>query len=219
MKLRFNLIAALAFVAAGTHVAQAQIGIGIQGGVLSSKAKIENTSNNGDNTVSDAVTGYLVGVPIEISVGKAFAIQPEVNYLRRGYNSASAGNNRVETFYNVLEIPVLAKLGYVSDKFTLAGVFGPSFQYTMSGTTKGTLLGVDFNEKIKGSDFDSRDINRSNFFGLAGVQLGVPIGVGKFVVDGRYRFQLNNENNGNDINVRGRGLSATAGLIFTLGDY
>lgn len=218
MKLRTNLFTALALTIAGTHLAQAQIGIGIQGGYLSTKAKIENKVDNTDD-VSDAVTGYTVGIPIEISLGEAFAIQPEINYLRRGYNSFGSGNNKVETFYNVLEIPLLAKLGYVSDNFSLAAVLGPSFQYTMSGQTKGTLLGVDFNEKIKGDDFDSGDINRSNFFGIGGLQLGVPIGIGKFVVDGRYRFQLNDENGGDDINVRGRGVSATAGLIFTLGDY
>lgn len=218
MKLRSNLLAALALVLAGTQIAEAQIGIGIQGGYLSSKARIENNSGSFDE-VTDAVTGYTVGIPIEFSIAKAIALQAEVNYLRRGYTSVALNpnNNGTEFYNNVLEIPLLVKVGYVGDKFTLAGVAGPAFNYTTSAKAKNVPVLGDIDIDFDSPDYD--DINRSNFYGIAGVQLGVPIGIGKFVVDGRYRFQLNDENGGEDLNVRGRGVSATAGLIFTLGDY
>ncbi len=222
MKLRFNLLAALAMIVAGTQLAQAQIGIGIQGGYLSSKAKIENEANDDGGEVSDAISGYTIGIPVEISLGDAFAIQVEGNYLRRGYNNSTevAGVNfSQEFYYNVIEIPVLAKLGYVTERFSIAGVAGPAFNYTASAKAKGSAGGINSEVDIDFDDPNYDDINRSNFYGIAGVQLGVPIGIGKFVVDGRYRFQLNDEDGGDDINVRGRGVSATAGLIFTLGDY
>ncbi len=217
MKLRFTFLAALAMTVAGTQLAQAQIGIGIQGGYLSSKARVENNSDDFDE-VTDAVTGYTIGIPIEISLAKAVAVQAEVNYLRRGYTrqALNPNNNGIEFYNNVLEIPLLLKVGYIGDKFSLAGVAGPAFNYTTSSKLEGLPTG-DIDIDFDSPDFD--DINRSNFYGIVGAQLGVPIGIGKFVVDGRYRFQLNDEINTENLTVNGRGVSATAGLIFTLGDY
>ena len=213
-----NILSSLVLLALPSLLA-AQIGIGVQGGFLSSRAKIENTSGTSSEEVSDAITGYTVGIPVELSLGNAFALQTGVNYLRRGYNNASVANNSIETYYNTFEIPLLGKVGYVGEAFTLAGVFGPSYQYTTSATIESDIAGVVNEFEVEFDDARFDNIKRSNLFGNLGVQLGLPIGIGKIIVDGRYKFQLNDEDGGDDVEIRGRGIAATAGILVTLGDY
>ena len=209
MKTACSLLFFLALLGT-SFTSQAQMAIGIHGGFLSSTA-----TGDGDY---DNVTGYVIGIPLEISVGKAFAVQPEVNYLRRGYRTAEVFGTRFTSHYNVLEVPLLFKLGYVSENFTVAGLAGPAFHYTLSGNLK-TEGVVDTDVKIEFDEPEYDDINRSNFYGIAGAQFGLPVGIGKLVLDGRYRFQLNDEDGSDNVEIRGRGVSATLGLMITIGDY
>ena len=199
--------------------ATAQLGIGFQAGYLNSNASAKQVSGGSVDEDIKSVNGYVLGAVAEIAIGEVLAIQPEVNLLRSGYGIALTGDDELNFFFNVIEVPLLFKGGYVSERFSLAGVAGPSFQYTASAKLKGETSGVSLEEKIDFDDPLFEDINRTNFFGVVGVQLGVPIGVGKFVVDGRYRFQLNDADANEDFEIRGRGISATAGIIFTFGDY
>ena len=209
----------LALASAALTVAQAQIGIGIQGGFINSNATYEDVRNTNANEFdTEAITAWTVGIPLEISLGKAFALQPELNLLRRGYDFGD-GPVQGGVEYTVVSIPVLGKLGYVGDAFTAAAVFGPAFQYVASGSARSVVGGIESTADI---DFDSAlydDFNRTAVYGILGAQLGIPVGFGKLVVDPRYRFQLNDEDGADDVEVRGRGFSATAGLIFTLGNY
>lgn len=214
-------------VSLATVNTNAQIGIGIQGGFLSSSQTGTQIINGQEEDIdSDNVIGYVVGIPLEIGLSKVFALQTELNLLRRGYKYDGTGFlPETSVSYDVLEIPVLAKLGYTSDKYSLAAVFGPSFQYIASGRAKveafdnGIITVQATDNKI---DFDQdiyEDINRTNVYGQAGIQLGVPIGFAKFIVDGRYRFSVSDEDASDEVEIRGRGISATAGLLITLGDY
>ena len=220
MKFLPNAALAAGLLFTATTAAHAQIGIGIQGGFINSNATVENVVNgNTEELDTDGITAWTVGIPIEISLGKAFALQPEVNLLRRGYDFGEGNATGGGVDYTVVSIPVLGKLGYVGDAFTAAATFGPAFQYVASGRTTVRLAG---NETEADIDFDRPefdDFNRTAVYGILGAQVGLPIGFGKFVVDGRYRFQLDDENGSDDVEVRGRGFSATAGLIFTLGSY
>ena len=209
----------LALASAALTVAHAQIGIGIQGGFINSNATYEDVRNTNANEFdTEAITAWTVGIPLEISLSKAFALQPEINLLRRGYDFGD-GPVQGGVEYTVVSIPVLGKLGYVGDAFTAAAVFGPAFQYVASGSARSVVGGIESTADI---DFDSAlydDFNRTAVYGILGAQLGIPVGFGKLVVDPRYRFQLNDEDGRDNIEVRGRGFSVTAGLIFTLGSY
>lgn len=218
------LTAALAALSFAT--AEAQIGIGIQGGFINSNATYEDLADGGDGELdTESITAWTVGIPVEISIGKVFAIQPEINLLRRGYDFGDTPfEETTNREFTVVSIPVLGKLGYVGDAFTAAATFGPAFQYVASGKqdlVDVSVGGVGVREDVD-IDFDEpryEDFNRTAVYGILGAQVGLPIGFGKFVVDGRYRFQLNDEEGRDDVEVRGRGFSATAGLIFTLGNY
>ena len=228
-----RICAASALALFTAAVASAQIGIGVQAGVLSSGSVINFVENGNEEEIdTDNVTGLLVGIPVEIAISNVFSIQPELNYLRRGYKVPEDLDNfqpEQQSTYNVLELPILAKLGYTTENFTVAATLGPSIQYVLGGTAEVGEFNVG-GLSVEGSevdiDFDSEEfenIDRTNVYGLAGLQFGIPIGFGKFLIDGRYRFSLREDNQSDDdtfeLNVRDRGLSLTAGIMVTLGDY
>ena len=200
--------------------ASAQIGIGIQGGFINSNATYEAVVNgDAEEFDTESITAWTVGIPVELSLSKVFALQPEVNLLRRGYDFGDGAPDGADVEYTVVSIPVLGKLGYVGDAFTVAATFGPAFQYVASGKTTVRVGGVERESDI---DFDSPlldDFNRTAVYGILGVQGGLPLGFGKLIADARYRFQLNDEDGRDEVEVRGRGFSLTAGLMFTLGSY
>ena len=225
--LQSTLIVALTLIASAS--AWSQIGIGIRAGVLSSGAVINAIDNDNEEEIdTDNITGLMIGIPVEIAVSNVLSLQPEINYLRRGYKfpeDLDNGFQENQSTYDVLEIPLLFKLGYTTENFTVAAVAGPAYQYILGGqvetqdlvtdlfTLRGGKVDIDFDDEL------FSDVNRSNFYGQAGVQFGIPIVFGKFLLDGRYRFALNDEDGADDLEVRNRGLSATAGIMVTLGNY
>ena len=236
MKLTTLYMLALGLLLTGS--ASAQIGIGVQAGVLSSGSVIDRIENDNEEEIdTDNITGFTIGIPVEIAISNVFSLQPEINYLRRGYDipaDLERGVLENQTTYDVLEVPVLGKLGYTTENFTIAATFGPSFQYLLAGQVEvpeidagpimfdGGEIDVDFDDPI------FEDLDRGNIYGIVGLQLVLPIGFGKFLIDGRYRFALSDEEQGATftgaddtvtLNIRDRGLSLTAGIMVTLGDY
>lgn len=208
----------------------AQIGIGFQAGLSSTILKFGELSR--DEAREDGLrrlNSFTLGVPIEIPVNHYFAIQPEINFLRTGYafkisDDDLGGELNGRIYFNNLEVPLLAKVGYASEQFSVMAVLGPSAAYALNGRAKseateiGGLVIPESDEKL---DLKEEDVHRLTLSGVAGVQLGIPItGTVKFVLDGRYRMQLNDSNKGNDDpadSARFRTMTATAGVIFSFG--
>lgn len=216
-----STLCASALLLLGLSTASAQVGIGIQGGFINSNATYEDLRAGGlGEPDTDGVTAWTVGIPIELSLSRVFALQSEINLLRRGYDFGDGPLAGTGVEYTVVSVPVLAKLGYVGESFSIAGTFGPAFQYLASGSATVNVLGAGTQEVD--IDFDApeyEDFNRTAIYGILGAQVGIPIGVGKLIADGRYRFQLDDEDSRDEVEIRGRGFSATAGILFTLGSY
>ncbi len=209
--------------------AQAQIGIGFRAGVLTSSQTFKDVANGEEDEIDvENITGYVVGIPVELGLSKFLAFQTEINYLQRGFSTVENRNAVLpasKTTYDVLEVPVLAKIGWTSERLSLAAVVGPSFQYIASGRTKITGFSTDLitiqssDEKIDFSQEVYENITRTNIYGQAGIQLGIPAAGGKFVFDARYLFALTDQDSDEDLEVRGKGASATLGYIMTFGNY
>ncbi|MFK8054482.1 MAG: outer membrane beta-barrel protein [Saprospiraceae bacterium] len=220
---------ALIFGIFATFQAQAQIGVGFRGGVLMSNQTAKQIASNSEFEIeTENFTGYVVGIPVEFSLSKFFAFQAEVNYLKQGFGLAENTSVNLpsrKVIYDVIDIPVLAKIGWTGKKLTCAAVFGPSFQYIASGRVKfaeissGSIQVEASENKIDFSQSIYEDFNRTNIFGQAGVQFGIPTAGGKFVFDGRYRFAISDQDSSDDFEVKGRGASATIGYIATFGKY
>lgn len=242
---------ALPYLAAGAlalgtaATASAQIGIGLRGGILTTSASFDDDDSSTEVFDEENVTGYTIGIPIEIAVSNVFSLQPEVNFQRRGTSVLNRFDSEdgqplsqsIDRDINFLEIPVLVKLGYTTESFTVAAVAGPSWSYALGGTTSAGNVVDDadaiFGDAVEGEydiDFDREGYNRSQWGGHVGLQGGIPAGPGKIILDARYQFAFTNLNDGDDdietdfgntdtYDTRERGFSATLGYMITLGDY
>ena len=235
-------LAAGALALATLTTAEAQIGIGLRAGILTTTASFDDDDSRTEVLDDENVTGYTVGIPIEIAVSNVFSLQPEVNFQRRGTNTLNLFTDAdgvdleqsIERNIDYLEIPFLVKLGYTTENFTVAAVAGPTWSYALGGTTTAgdvvERVSREVAEAVAGDydiDFDREDYNRSQFGGHLGVQGAVPAGPGKIVLDARYQVSFTNLNDGNDDNnsdfddyeTRENGVSATLGYMITLGNY
>ncbi len=188
-----------------TFTAQAQLSIGLKGGVNITSV----STDDGYNTAGIKNTfGGHAGIMLEIASGEHWAVQPEINWLQKGY---LFDNGTVETrwIFNELDLHLLGKY-----KFNLGAVksylnAGPTFGKVMSGFKKpsnGTKIDLDF---------DKDQINAWDYGITAGLGLGLSLGKGVVFVDGRYMLSLN------DIftEAANKGKFRKVGFDYTLGYF
>lgn len=213
MKNSILSFAALACCALLAGTATAQVGVGVRGGITSSTLRSES---GGVTLTLDSRTGYYVGIPVEVRFPGPLGLQVEANLSQFGsklnLDLGGVGSLEAESVYNYLTIPVLLKGGFVGESFELSAVAGPSFGYALSG--KSIVMEVE--ETI---DFDNPDatFKRGNVAAVFGVQAGLPVGGGKFLVDVRYSLGLNDIDDDDDAVATNRQFSAGLGYLFTFG--
>ena len=181
MKTKNSIMLALALTLIST-VTFAQINIGLRQGIAAT-----TLSDKGNLYQDNKVTfSYTAGAFITVPVSKSFAIQPEINYIRKGRsNETTELNTNVETDFMVhyLQIPVLFQyrndqmLNKSGSVFYING--GPYAAFALNTQTKvtnssegglmvpvgeskntdwGAALGIGFQTPIRGKDvrFDLR---------------------------------------------------------------
>ncbi len=224
MRIILNLSAVLILACCTTVAAHAQLGVGVgaQGGLLLSSRTYAGGVLNRD--VSN-VTGFTFGVPVEIVMLGPFALQPELNYLRRGvkfdYVNGATITITEEQRLNYVELPILLKVGITGERFVAALVAGPSFGYAVSGTETIRTTVANIVTTTEEDPFDN--FKRRDIVGIVGAQAGIPFGSGKLIADARYRFGISNlMDNNQSVNVeevKSKGFSLTAGYMITFGNY
>jgi len=181
MKTKNSIMLALAMMLISTATF-AQINIGLRQGIAAT-----TFSDKGNLYQDNKVTfSYTAGAFFTVPVFKSFAIQPEINYVRKGRsNETTELNTTVETDFMVhyLQIPVLFQyrneqlLNKSGSVFYING--GPYAAFALSTQTKvpnstegglmvpvgesnnndwGATLGIGFQTPIRGKDvrFDLR---------------------------------------------------------------
>jgi hypothetical protein len=86
-----------------TYVEGRPARIGVEAG-----ATFSNVSSPADINAENR-SGLAAGVKMEVPFTHYLAIQPEVLFVQRGATLISAGNARLVTKYNTIEVPVLLK--------------------------------------------------------------------------------------------------------------
>lgn len=208
MKTKNSILLAIATVMLISTSAYAQINFGLRSGVaattLSDKGNLYQ-----DNKVTFSYTG---GVFATIPVYKSFAIQPELNYVRKGRsNETTELNTTVKTDFmlHYLEVPVL--LQYRNDQmlsksgsvfYLNAGpyaAFALNTQTRISGNTEGTVVPVG----------DSKNTDWGTTFGI-GFQ--TPIFKKDICFDLRYDMGLSEIDN-QPAECRTKALNLTVGIV------
>lgn len=187
---------------------------GVRLGVNNTNVKFDvgNTEIDTDGR-TDLMLGAFVNLPIGTNL---FSIQPEINYLNRGYkqDGVSVGGVNVgdfETSIAYLDLGVLARLNFNQDGpvgFYVGA--GPYFSYAVSGSVEDSSGDRDI-------DFDADRLNRSGtqVAGVAGVTFGGPL---RFFAEARYMGALSNLSDQNDFDVRQRAIGLNGGIMIPLGN-
>ncbi len=210
-------------LAAGQQ-AQAQFSLGVRGGIISSTAQFsEDLGFEFDNRL-----GALGGVVAEIRFNEGFAIQPELNYVQRGWQSTFlisipnlyTAETVTKTRINYVELPILLKAGFNLGPARLDLLAGPSFSKAISGkndvTTTTTFLAGDKDVDKTSTDLEfDNDIKKNDLNAQLGLSLSFGSSNNRLFVDGRYLYGIANINDNNAINadISNRGFVVSAGLL------
>jgi len=196
---------ALLFISMSTF---AQTSFGFRNGVAATTLSAKgDLFNNNNMTIS-----YTAGIFSTISLNKSLAIQPELNYVRKGRsNETSELNTTTETDFllNYLEIPVL--LQYRNDQMLEKS--GSVF-YINAGPYAGFVLST----KTKASDGEGStpnisDEKNTDWGATMGIGFQTPIFKKDICFDLRYDMGLSEIAQQPD-DYRTKALSLTVGIKF-----
>lgn len=195
------------------QAAQAQAAFGVKAGVHISNP---NISFDNSDIETSGVTNLQLGLLLDLPVGSILSLQPEFNYIAKGYKSERFTVGGIEIFRNGK-----VNLGYVDlgglFKFNFgqnSGIggyagFGPFFSYAVSGRE-------EFDGNDRDIDWDETQLKRTDF-SVAGA-LGLTFGSDfRFFVDARYLAGLANNSERDEVEFRNKGIGITGGVMVPLG--
>jgi hypothetical protein len=194
MKREMSAVLACAFVLAlcGPVAAMGPVEAGVKGGV-----NFANQSTDPDSE-SDSRTGIALGGFVGIPVMPSVTIQPEALFMMKGAEDDSDGET--STFkLNYIEVPVLAKIGFMSQSPAHPSIFlGPSF-------------GINTGASIE-SGSDELDVKDATNAMDVGVVVGGGVDFQNFGIDVRYTRGISNV-----IDVEGSDVEANNSVVSLMG--
>jgi hypothetical protein len=201
-----GMSAVLAFVVVlGMSVSSYAMGpveAGVKGGV-----NIANQSADpSDAELSDSRMGLALGGFVGIPVLPSVKIQPEALFMMKGDEESDAGATGSYKL-NYIEVPVLAKIGFLTQSPAHPSLFfGPSLSINTGATAEGESGGLSFETDVK-------DDTASTDFGLV---VGGGVDFQNFGVDMRYTHGLSNVNDsaGSDAEITNNVISIMGSLRF-----
>ena len=207
----------LLFLFASVAAVQAQTFIP-RAGITISTLEADEFVKEMDNEIKSQ-SGFVIGLAYAIPVGTfakgIFSLQPELSFVQKGFKVDAAGDFAgSESYYHFttnqeytihyLEIPVLAKYEFGSDKLRIGLQAGPSLGFGLGGKYKSTMRmqdEFDYDETTNSEGdirfYDSDEVNTTSFD--HNVDFGLQAGAGvtifeRIALDVRYGMSLTNLN-------------------------
>lgn len=207
----------------------AQVAIGLKTGVNFASV---HTTDLIDQAAPDFnfTPGWNVGLVTEINVGNYFALQPEVNWVQKGFTwnesvGIPLGNVEIPlgaaaTFRtNYLEVPLLVKLKLGNERIQGYVAAGPSFGYAMNAKiiTRPRLF-FEFDPIETKVNLDNLNYERFDLSATGGLGIQVNFHGASIFADARYThgftelydFPVVNEQ------IKNKGIALSAGVLFNL---
>ena len=186
---------------AGTAMAQPAV-FGVKAGINLATVTFDPEP---DEDVLDRRTGFVGGLFVVVPASDRLGFQGEVLFSQKG---ASEDGGAGDLALDYLEVPLLLRVGTASPLKTSFHAFaGPSIGLRLRARIKtetfdGETEDEDIADDVKGFDF--------------GVVAGAGVNFGRFTLDGRYTWGLNNLNSLEDdeFKLRNRVFSSMAGVRF-----
>lgn len=210
------------------QVTFAQINIGVRGGLSSSRmTKFE--------LIQDITPAFKllpsanVGIFVEIPLGTNFSIQPELNYLQKGFQIRESFNinqnsnlgfdiplgGKLSLKNNYIEMPLLAKVKLGDAETPHAYIlFGPSFGYMIDSKARIQVLRIFPVDIPLGTGI----YHRAEVSGIAGLGYEIPLKFGQIFFEGRFQHGLTRVLDIPTVRipVRNQNLSLSAGISIAL---
>lgn len=190
----FLTLMALAFSLAAT----AQVSIGLKAGANWSNLQTTEALGNIAPDFSP-ISETNFGVVAEYALSDQFALQTELNFLKKGFTTKANLDNtelfglqlpvgaRAETKFSYVEVPLLAKYTFGTGGLQAYVTAGPTVGYATSGRidTKARVL-VDINLGSMPINLDNINYERFEIGATAGAGVSLETSIGKFFADARY---------------------------------
>lgn len=215
MKSIIKFLAPLLFFTGTYSFLNAQIGLGIRGGVNIANTELEEKiDGNWKTDMQDYNLGINASLLAEIGFSERFAFQPEVNFIQKGYkfDLQNGVTHEVTTKLNYVEVPLLLKGKFGNGNLKFNALLGPTFGYAFNGIVKSNDIETDI-------DFGKDNIKQTEIGAILGLGLGLDAGPGTFFLDGRLGWGITNlddSDNSDNFHWHNRGLSIGIGYIFQL---
>jgi len=215
MKSLIKIFVSLLLLAGTYSFLNAQIGLGIRGGVNFVTAELEEKiDGKWQSEEMDFIPRINVGLIGEIGLTEIFAFQPEVNFIQKGYKTTIVNGTSLDykVYMDYIEVPLLFKGRFGSEVVKFNVLAGPTFGYAFNGTAKIGSTETDI-------DYDRDQIKRTDIGAMLGLGAEFKAGPGSFFLDTRLGWgitNLNDSDNADHAHWHNRGLSAGIGYIFRL---
>lgn len=166
------------------------LNLGLHAGPNFSTATIDDSATSVQGI--DTKTGLAAGAFLNFPLGPIFSLQPEVNYVQRGFEYKTSGTDFTSTFnLNYIEVPVLLKLDLLGHESPIRpSVFaGPMLSILTSKSI--TLKSSTSTLELSGEDIDI--YNDEVLSAVVGGNLDLSISdLTSFGIDLRYCLGLTN---------------------------
>jgi hypothetical protein len=175
----------------------AQSSIGLRGGMtFGNFPNLPVNAPDNDATDASGMWGNYGAVSFEIGITRWLALQPEATYLQKAgkMRLANDGNVSLNVKMDYLEMPVLAKFRFGSNRLTGYTALGPSIGYAITGSTTFKADDTEISEKIRFDDSYDVDNQRDNRFDIGAVLafgMQYKLGIGSIVLDARAALDVN----------------------------
>ena len=207
----------------------AQVSIGLKAGVNYANITTPDISLVAIPSTS-ANQSFTFGAVAEIGIKNGFAIQPELNFTKKGFEVAQGipielGNINLPvgvkaiTDLNYVEMPVLGKYNFGNGKIGGYVAAGPTMSYATSGRfrTVANFI-IDVNIIDQKFDLDALNLTRFDIGGTIGAGGTVNLGGSKLFVDARFTHGFTKLDNLPviDLDFRNKNFALTTGVLIPL---
>ena len=175
---------------------------GVRAGGVSSTVRFEAANTSID---VKSATNLALGLFVELPFGDVLSIQPELNYLGRGFKVEGSGE--ADTKFAYVDLGALVKLRFGSD--SPVGFYvgaGPFYSYLLSGKIGDEDINFDVEDTPRRGDV--------SVAGAAGVTFGGDL---RFFGEVRYIYGLSDLQDDDAVQINNRTFMITGGVMVPIG--
>lgn len=194
----------LAVVLLTTNIFAQDMGIGLRYGIGMNSASLSTSTNPTKSGIS-AINAALI---FEKGFNKLFAIQPELQYISKGYDmdyTTGTTTTTASSKFNYIGLNILPKVRFGSEQIEAFVLAGPSVNVKMSASMTAS-----------GASADIPGVESLDLSAILGGGVGYKMASGKIFLDARYNMALTKANSEGTESIKLNQIGINVGYIHNL---